>query len=48
MECPWSRITYEEVPFREIYEHIKSLQPDCLLCDLTPVSTLPVGSTIPT
>jgi alpha-L-fucosidase len=32
--APWSRITYEEVPFREIYDHIKSLQPDCLLCDL--------------
>ena len=32
--APWSRITYEEVPFREIYEHIKSLQPNCLICDL--------------
>jgi alpha-L-fucosidase len=31
---PWSRITYEEVPFREIYEHIKNLQPNCLICDL--------------
>jgi alpha-L-fucosidase len=40
--APWSRITYEEVPFREIYEHIKSLQPDCLLCDLN-ASQYPTG-----
>ncbi len=40
--APWSRITYEEVPFREIYEHIKSLQPDCLLCDLN-ASQYPSG-----
>jgi alpha-L-fucosidase len=32
--APWSRITYEEVPFHEIYEHIKNLQPNCLICDL--------------
>ncbi|GGA67220.1 carbohydrate-binding protein [Edaphobacter acidisoli] len=32
--APWSRITYEEVPFQEIYDHIKSLQPNCLICDL--------------
>jgi alpha-L-fucosidase len=23
--APWSRITYEEVPFEQIYDHIKSL-----------------------
>ena len=40
--APWSRITYEEVPFREIYEHIQSLQPDCLLCDLN-ASQYPAG-----
>jgi alpha-L-fucosidase len=40
--APWSRITYEEVPFREIYEHIKRLQPDCLLCDLN-ASQYPSG-----
>lgn len=40
--APWSRITYEEVPFWEIYEHIKSLQPDCLLCDLN-ASQYPSG-----
>src|SRR5260370_6115845 len=41
-DSPWSRITYEEVPFREIYEHIKNLQPDCLLCDLN-ASQYPAG-----
>jgi alpha-L-fucosidase len=40
--APWSRITYEEVPFREIYEHIKTLQPDCLICDLN-ASQYPLG-----
>src|ERR1700752_551085 len=40
--APWSRITYEEVPFREIYDHIKSLQPDCLICDLN-ASQYPSG-----
>jgi alpha-L-fucosidase len=40
--APWSRITYEEVPFHEIYGHIKSLQPDCLLCDLN-ASQYPSG-----
>ena len=40
--APWSRITYEEVPFGEIYEHIKGLQPDCLLCDLN-ASQYPAG-----
>ena len=33
-DAPWSRITYEEMPFSEIYAHIKSLQPDCLVSDL--------------
>ena len=41
-DAPWSRITYEEVPFREIYEHVKSLQPNCLLCDLN-ASQYPTG-----
>jgi alpha-L-fucosidase len=41
-DAPWSRITYEEVPFREIYEHIKTLQPDCLICDLN-ASQYPAG-----
>lgn len=29
----WSRIGYDQVPFSEIYEHVKSLQPDCLMSD---------------
>jgi alpha-L-fucosidase len=29
----WSRISYDEVPFIEIYEHVKSLQPNCLMSD---------------
>jgi len=29
----WSRLTYDEVPFREIYDHVKSMQPNCLLSD---------------
>jgi len=41
-DAPWSRITYEEVLFREIYEHIKNLQPDCLICDLN-ASQYPAG-----
>ena len=41
-DAPWSRITYDEVPFREIYEHIKNLQPNCLICDLN-ASQYPAG-----
>ena len=41
-DAPWSRITYEEVPFHEIYAHIKNLQPDCLICDLN-ASQYPPG-----
>jgi alpha-L-fucosidase len=41
-DAPWSRITYSEVPYREIYEHIKRLQPNCLLCDLN-ASQYPTG-----
>jgi alpha-L-fucosidase len=33
-DAPWSRISYDEIPFEEIYLLIKSLQPDCLLMDL--------------
>lgn len=41
-DAPWSRITYQEVPFREVYEHIKNLQPNCLICDLN-ASQYPPG-----
>lgn len=33
-DAPWSRISYEKVPFQEIYRLIKRLQPDCLVMDL--------------
>ena len=33
-DAPWSRISYDDVPFEEIYRLIKSLQPDCLVMDL--------------
>ena len=41
-DAPWSRITYAEVPYHEIYAHVKSLQPDCILCDLN-ASQYPPG-----
>lgn len=40
--APWSRITYEEMPFREIYQHIKAVQPNCLISDLN-ASQFPSG-----
>ena len=33
-DAPWSRISYDEVLFEEIYLHIKALQPECLVMDL--------------
>jgi alpha-L-fucosidase len=33
-DAPWSRISYDEVPFEDIYRLVKSLQPNCLLMDL--------------
>ena len=33
-DAPWSRISYEDVPFEEIYRLIKSIQPNCLVMDL--------------
>jgi len=33
-DAPWSRITYEEVPFHEIYALVKSLQPNCVISEL--------------
>lgn len=33
-DAPWSRISYEDVPFEEIYQLIKKLQPNCLVMDL--------------
>jgi len=33
-DAPWSRISYDDVPFEEIYTLVKTLQPNCLLMDL--------------
>lgn len=33
-DAPWSRISYDEISFPEIYDFIKSLQPNCLVMDL--------------
>ncbi|KAI0027734.1 alpha-L-fucosidase [Vararia minispora EC-137] len=41
--APWSRIPYSEFPFEEIYLHVKSLQPDCLVTDLNASDFHPGG-----
>jgi alpha-L-fucosidase len=33
-DAPWSRISYDEIPFEEVYRLIKTLQPNCLVMDL--------------
>jgi alpha-L-fucosidase len=33
-DAPWSRISYDDIPFEDIYMLVKSLQPNCLLMDL--------------
>lgn len=33
-DAPWSRISYDDVPFEDIYRLIKSIQPNCLVMDL--------------
>lgn len=33
-DAPWSRISYEEIPFDDIYHYIKQLQPSCLVMEL--------------
>ena len=33
-DAPWSRISYDEIPFEDIYRHIKALQPECMVMDL--------------
>jgi len=33
-DAPWSRISYDDVPFEDIYYLIKLLQPNCLVMDL--------------
>jgi alpha-L-fucosidase len=33
-DAPWSRISYEDIPFEDIYRLVKSIQPNCLVMDL--------------
>jgi alpha-L-fucosidase len=33
-DAPWSRISYDDISFEDIYHLVKKLQPDCLLMDL--------------
>ena len=33
-DAPWGRISYADISFPEIYEYVKSLQPNCLVMDL--------------
>jgi alpha-L-fucosidase len=33
-DAPWSRISYDDIPFEEIYSLVKSIQPNCLVMDL--------------
>lgn len=33
-DAPWSRISYDDIPFEDVYMLVKSLQPNCLLMDL--------------
>jgi alpha-L-fucosidase len=32
-DAAWSRIGYDEIPYRAIYDTVKTLQPDCLVTD---------------
>lgn len=32
-DASWSRISYEDISFEEIYKHVKSLQPNCLISE---------------
>lgn len=33
-DAPWGRISYDDISFEEIYNYVKSIQPDCLVMDL--------------
>lgn len=33
-DAPWGRISYEDISFPEIYNFVKSIQPNCLVMDL--------------
>lgn len=32
-DAEWSRISYDDIPFEEIYKHVKKLQPNCLISE---------------
>lgn len=32
-DANWSRMSYEEIPFEEIYLHVKAIQPNCLISE---------------
>ena len=40
-DAPWSRFTYQEVPFDRIYRLVKRLQPNCLISELNAASYPP-------
>jgi alpha-L-fucosidase len=42
-DAPWSRISYDDVPFEEIYHLVKSLQPNCVIMDLNGAKYPPEG-----
>jgi alpha-L-fucosidase len=42
-DAPWSRISYDDVPFEEIYHLVKSLQPNCVMMDLNGAKYPPEG-----
>jgi alpha-L-fucosidase len=33
-DAPWSRISYDDIKFEDVYHLIKSLQPECIVMDL--------------
>jgi len=33
-DAPWSRISYDDIPFEDVYHLVKSIQPECLVMDL--------------
>lgn len=42
-DAPWSRISYDDISFEEIYRLIKKLQPECLVMDLNGAKYPPEG-----
>jgi alpha-L-fucosidase len=42
-DAPWSRISYTEVPFHEMYALVKNLQPNCLISELNASQYPPAG-----